>query len=955
MVDALNHIYTRGIAPRVMKCKKNILMRRQIINALLAGSCLLLTNNLRAQSVPRDPAWVTGSLPNGFTYYIRKNNTPENRAVLYLVNKVGSILETEQQRGLAHFLEHMAFNGTEHFPKHELVDYLQKSGVRFGADLNAYTSFDETVYQLPVSTTDKTLYENAFRILHDWAHGATLDGDEIDKERGVVLEEKRLHLGVGQRIQDQTMPLYTNGSLYGARIPIGLEEVVKNAPYDTLRSFYHDWYRPDLQALVIVGDINVSATEKTIRKVFSDLPMPAHAKPRPVINIPLTGKTQFAVITDPEITTTQLELKIKFPALREKEVNDFREQAMRVLFSNMLNERFNTVIQQKDAPFLRAGVGFGNLLANLDAFSASVSIRPGETEKAITAWYTELERTRRFGFTDTELKRAATNFKTSLEELYKERDKVPSESYVRDGVDMFLHGTANPDIAFERSFYTGLLDTLKAADFIPFIQAYLDKPDRDYVIEANSREAGSLPTQQQLVSWFNEVSAAKLAPYEDKTVTHTALLDYMPTAGSITEETALKEMNATALTLSNGVKVILKPTTFKKDEIVFNASSPGGLSLVNDNDYYSATIASSLVAASGVGSFSAPELKNFMTGKVVAVSPYISELTEGFSGGCVSNDLETMLQLIYLYFNAPGKDPVIFSKMIEQFKLAYANAGNSPSAIYNDTLRAVLGNYNFRKMSMPLEKLDQLDADKALAVYKDRFADASDFTFVFVGSFDTEKIKPLLTKYLGSLPALNRHEQAKDLKLDLPAGRIARKVVKGKEPKAVVTLEYGGPFNYEKLSARQLQALSSVLNLALLDRLREDESGVYGVNARTDIRKMPTGQYSIFVTFTCDPQNVEPLILSVNSEIIKMKTTGPGEANLLKFKSGQKSGFEVAAKQNSFWLNYIVTSMQQEGHVEAINLDERLQSVTVESLRQTAQQYLNMDNYIRVVLVPETK
>lgn len=922
--------------------------------------CLILPGYTSAQKsiteqIPADPDLVTGKLSNGFTYYIRKNTNPEKRAVMYLVNKVGSILETEEQRGLAHFLEHMAFNGTEHFPKHQLVDYLQRSGVRFGADLNAYTSFDETVYQLPVSTEDKTLFKNALQILRDWAHGITLEGEEIDNERGVILEEKRQRLGAAQRIQDKTLPLLANGSLYAARVPIGTEEVLQHFTYETIRQFYRDWYRPDLQALIIVGDINVAAVEKTVRSMFSGIALPASPRPRLAIDIPLNGKSQFLTITDPEVTAARMDLTIKFPSLQLKTPADFRESLMRALFGSMMNERFNGILQQQDAPFLSARAGIGKLLGNLDAFTGSVSLKPGAMEKGIMAWWTEMERLKKFGFTESELKRAVTNYLASLEQLYRERDKIPSDNYVREYMELFLHGTASPGVAYEYEMHKSLAGALTVNDFGPFVQQYLDGADRDIVIVANDRLRDSLPSQETVAQWLQAAAKAPLTAYTDKKTTRTVLLDQPLAGGAIARDTLLKELGATELTLSNGIRVILKPTTYKKDEIVFNASSPGGLSLVDDADFYSAGIATAFVSASGLADMSLQDLRNLLTGKSVNVLPYINDISEGLAGSASREDLETALQLIYLYFTVPRKDPVVFNNMVDQIRIAYSNAGNSPDRVFSDTLAAVLANYHFRKMSMPPNKLDQLDADKALEVYKDRFADASDFTFTFVGSFDVETVKPLLAKYLGSLPALNRKETVQDLHLDLPGGRIAKKVIRGKEPRAAVVLVFGGPFIYEKTSAIQLQALAGTLNVALTERLREQEGGVYNVSVRPDLRKLPSGQYAIMINFICDPQNVEPLILSVNSEIMRMKLEGPTEDEVVKFREGQKSSLETQMKQNGFWLNYISGRLQRGETLELPDLKKTMGEVTPQSLQQTAARYFNNENYIRVVLVPENR
>ncbi|MEV4886077.1 insulinase family protein [Chitinophaga ginsengisegetis] len=906
------------------------------------------------ETVPMDPEVTIGKLPNGFTYYIRKNTTPEKRAVMYLVNKAGSILETDEQRGLAHFLEHMAFNGTTHYPKNELVNYLQKSGVRFGADLNAYTGFDETVYQLPVSVEDKTVFRNAMQIMRDWAQELTLSDEEIDNERGVILEEKRQRLGSAQRIQDKVMPLSVNQSLYASRLPIGTEEVLKNFKHEQIRAFYKDWYRPDLQALIVVGDVNVAQIEKSIRAMFADLRSPAQPKERKYTTIPLTGKNQFLAVTDPEVATTRLELTIKQQGATIKTKTDFSNILIQSLFNSMVSDRMNEVARQKNAPFLSGGAGFGKMMANLSGLSGRVVLKPGETEKGIKAWWTEIQRIKKYGFTEGELQRAKTSFLSNVSLSYKERDKTPSESYVREYVKHFLEGEASPGSAYETALYKAITDTLTLKGFNAVIQSYFKDTDRDLILVANDKQKDSLPSEATVLQWMNEAATASIAAYEDKKVLRTTLLDSAPQPGTIISEKVIKDLGITSLELSNGLKVLLKPTSFKKDEILFNGFSRGGLSQVSDADFYNASIAASLVSASGVSDMTQAELRKLLTGKNVSVSPFISETSEGISGGAADEDLETALQLVYLYFTSPRKDPVMFSNMIEQARLSYANANKAPRQLYSDTLNAVMANYHFRKMQLPEQQLNLLDADQALAIYKNRFADAAGFIFTFVGNFNTDSIKPLLVKYLGSLPALHKQEDVKDLQLNYPQGRVVKKVVAGKEPQAIVTLAFSGSFPYDITTSDQMKALAGVLNIRLTERLREQEAGVYSVNVNANTRKVPSGEYMFGINFICDPRNVETLILSVNSEIMKLKTTGVAEDDVVKYKAGYKSSVERAFKENGFWLNYIASTLLNREPLQQPDIKDRLQQITPETLQQTAVKYFNNANYIRAVLVPES-
>ncbi len=920
---------------------------------LLCIPAVMPAHAQQSETVPLEAVVVTGKLPNGFTYYIRKNNYPEKRATLYLVNKVGSVLETEQQRGLAHFLEHMAFNGTKHYPKNELISYLQKAGVRFGADLNATTSFDETIYQLPVGVEDKTLFRNAMQIMRDWAQDITLEGEEIDKERGVILEEKRQRLGAGQRVQDKVLPVITNHSVYANRLPIGTEEVLKNFKHEEIRKFYQDWYRPDLQALIVVGDVNVKEVEKLIKNMFSNLRTPENAKPRTEAVISLKGNNNFLTVTDAELNKATLELSVKFPAMGMETREQFKEATARTLIGLMIGNRFNELQQQPDAPFLSAGYSVGAMLGNLDAFNGKVVFKPGAYEKGIKAWWMELERIKRYGFTEKELKKAALNFMSGINQTNKDRDKIQSDSYVREYVNHFTKKVGAPGIAYEAELYKGFTDTVTPAAIQHYLLPYLKTTDRDIIITASEKEAASLPSEATVLQWMQSVEQGAVTAYVDKKSEKTSIFREQITPGTITSERKLPELGITELVLSNGVKVLLKPTTLKKDEIMFTGYSPGGLSLVSDADFYNARMAAGMVGASGVADMDLQELRELLTGKHVSVSTSIGELSEGVSGGATAEDLELSLQLTYLYFTKPRKDAVAFNNMLEKARIDFNNPDQSPARIFNDTLSAVLAGYHFRRMNMPPEKLETLDADKALALYKERFANAADFSFTFVGSFEVEAIKPLLAKYLGALPATGKTEAANNLKLDYPDGRITRKVVKGKEPQATVMLIFSGPFDYSDANSVQVKALAGVMNIKLTERLREQEGGVYGVRVNASTRKLPSGEYAIFVNFICDPRNVEPLILAANSEIMKVKMEGALDEDISKYKAGERTTMERAFKENGFWLTYINGMVNNGEPLVLPDMKKRLAPVTGSSLQQSAVRYFNNANYIRIVQVPE--
>lgn len=921
---------------------------------LLAAGAIALQSRAIAQNLPLDPAVRTGKLSNGFTYYIRHNEEPKNRVVFYLVNKVGSVLESDDQQGLAHFMEHMSFNGTRHFPKNELVNYLQKSGVRFGADLNAYTGFDETVYQLPLPSDNPEILQNGIQIMRDWAQEATLDPTEIDKERGVVLEEKRLGKGAKERMQRQYWPMLLNRSRYAFRLPIGTDEVLNNFKPAAIRRFYHDWYRPDLQALIVVGDIDVAQMEQTIKNKFSDLKNPSGEKARTNYTIPLTGKNQFMVVTDKEMTATVAEVMIKQPELALHSADQYRKQMMRELFNQMLSERYAELSRQADPPFVQGEAGMGGFLGGLDQYGISVVARPGELEKGFKAVWRETERVKRFGFTPTELQRAKLVYQNRMETALKEQYKTNSESYVKEYQAYFLKGTAAPGISYEYGFVRKELPGITLPELNRLAREEMKDTDRDILVMAPEKDKGTLPDEQVMLGWLKAVAAEKLAPYQDE-VTSLPLLTAEPVPGRIMAETRDSGLNLTTLILSNGIKVIIKPTDFKDNEILFTAFAPGGTSLYPDADFQSASAAGSIIPSFGAGNYGPGQMDKYLSGKQLGLKPYIGERSQGFSGGAAPKDLEAALQLVYAYFTEPRKDEKLFAGMIARTKAGLANRAGDPNSVFQDTISAVLGGYNVRRTGPSLEKLGQVDLGRSYAIYRERFADASGFTFIFTGNVDMVQIKPLLEKYLGALPSGNTHEKARDLGIHIPAGKMERKVYKGTENKATVRLVFSGLFDYSLANTILLDALKETLEIRLLERLREDESGVYSPGVQASSVKYPQGRYNFIISFGCSPQNADKLIAATLEEIGKLRTSGPPQLNVDKYLAEERRHLEVELKTNAFWLQYLTNQLQNGDAPDQIDqYSVLLDRVSTSTVRAAANQYLNGENYIRLELLPET-
>jgi len=935
---------------------KYIISKRRQLLMIILISAVSFKGFAQQTPLPLDAAVRTGKLPNGFTYYIRHNTEPKNRAVFYLANKTGSILETDEQRGLAHFTEHMSFNGTTHFPKNQLIDYLQKAGVRFGADINAYTSFDETVYQLPLPTDDPEILRNGLQILRDWAQEASLETDEINKERGVVLEEKRLGKGARERMLHDYLPRLLNGSRYADRLTIGTEDVLQTFKPETIRAFYRDWYRPDLQALIVVGDIDIDAMERNIKAKFADLKSPEQEKPRTKYDVALTGKNQFIRVTDKEMTATVVQLIIKQPKTELRTAADYRWSIQRSLLNQMLAGRYDELSRKPDPEFLNGSASLGTLFGLLDAYTVNMAAKPGSGnfEKGFKSVWRETLRVRKFGFTEAELLRAKTNYRSSIEAAFKERDKTPSSSYVQEYLQHFLKGEAAPGIAAEYDLTKKFLEGISLDELNGLAKSYLKATDRDILIMAPETEKAELPDEATVNAWLAAVEAETFKPYSEEKNAK-SLLSGTRKKGKIIAEKKDKVMGITTLTLSNGIKVVLKPTKFKTNEIIFSGFASGGTSLYPDADYQSAS-AAGIISSYGVGNYSGAELGRFLTGRNLSVRTGINERNQTVSGSAVPQDLPLALELVYGYFTEPRKDRVQFESLITRLKASLANRGNDPSSVFQDTISAVLGSYNVRRTGPSLAKAGQINLDRAYEIYKERFSDAGGFTFTFVGSFDADTLKPLLEQYLGALPATRKSVRARNLHIAIPKGVISKTVYKGSEPKATVQLIFSGSFEYNLANNITLNALKEVLEFRLLERLREEEGGVYSPSAGVSSYKLPEPNYTFSISFGCSPENVDRLVASALDEVNKLKLNGPPAVNLGKFIAEERRQHEIVVNNNSYWLNYLNGSLQNGDAFSEINAyDSLLTRLTPGQLKIAAQQYLSGVNLIKFVLLPSQK
>jgi zinc protease len=906
-----------------------------------------------AQQIPLDPAVRTGKLANGFTYYIRHNEEPKKRVELYLVNKVGSILEDDDQQGLAHFMEHMNFNGTKHYPKNELVDYLQKAGVKFGADLNAYTSFDETVYQLPIPLDDPAMFGHGIDIMRDWAQEATLDPVEIDNERGVVLEEERLGKGANDRMTRQYFPMLLNHARYADRLPIGKDAVLTLFKAEVIKRFHKDWYRPDLQALIIVGDVDVNEAEKMVKERFADLKNPVNERARTKYTVPLSGNSQFMVVTDKEETTTSLEIMMMHKAPELKTEQDYILSIKQNLFNQLVNARRYAELSNDPAPaYTGVSIGINGMISNIDMLSFSVSAKDGQLATSFAQTWRVMERIKRYGFMPDEFNRVKQNYLRSLQSSVNEQGKTPSVSYVKEYQRYFLNGEASPGIAWEYQFTKDHINAISLTDINNLMNEYLSSKDVDILVSAPEKDKTTLPDSATVQNWINTIGKEAIQPYKDEQVNQ-PLLATKPKPGKVVSKQEIPQIGVTKLTLSNGVKVILKPTDFKNDQVLYGAFSPGGTSLYDRADYDAASNAGGLMGRFGLGNFSPVQLSQVLTGKVVSSAANIIQRSAIIAASASPQDLETALQITYLQFTAPRKDTLIFKNIINNSIAGLANRYADPNNVFADTISYVMGDYNYRAAALTAERLNGITLQRTYDIYRERFADASGFTFTFVGNFDVDTITPLLEQYLGALPSLYKNEKARDLGIHIPAGRLTKKAYKGTENKAIVRLVVSGNYQYSAVNNLLLKALGDILQIKVLQHLREEESEVYSPSVQTLYNKYPQNRYAFTISFGCAPKNIDHLIDMVEKEMSVLRDKGAEADDVQKFKAAYEKNVDLALKDNGFWLSYLSGQFENnEDVLQVQDIAKNLAKINPNTLQEAAKKYLAGENMIRFELLP---
>ena len=907
------------------------------------------------QVLTPDPNILIGKLDNGITYYIRENKRPEKRAELRIAVKAGSILEDDDQQGLAHFVEHMAFNGTKDFPKQDIVNFLEKSGVRFGADLNAYTSFDETVYMLQVPTDSPEVMKTGFHILEEWAHDLSFDDKEIDRERGVVIEEWRLRRGADNRVAMKHIPLELYKSHYADRIPIGKKEILESGPHDALRTFYRDWYRPDLMAVFAVGDFDKKEIEKLIKEHFSNLKNPQKERERIQYPVPDHKETLVSIVTDPELTRTSVEVMFKRDTHDIRTAEEYRDLIVGGIYDAMLNDRLQELLQQSDPPFIYAYSNDGRFIGEKQAYSLGASVKENSILGGLEAVMKEAFRVQQHGFTETELERQKVQSLREIEQAYLERDKTESRHIIDEYLRNFLVRETIPGIEVELKLFRQFLPGITLEEVNKLAKERMTQGNRVITISAPQKESVKVPTEEEVLTSIKKIAGEKLDPYLDK-VSSKPLVSQLPPPGTVIDEKKIASLGVTEWILSNGAKVVLKPTDFKNDEILFSAFSNGGTSLVPDTDFISAAFATAIIGQSGIGEFDDISLQKKLSGKIVNLSPSISQLAEGLNGSASPQDLETMFQLAYLYSTSPRKDSTTFASLISRYKAMLQNRSVSPEAAYNDTLQVTLANYHFRSRPVSIPMMDEIHLDKALSVYKDRFADFSNFTFLFVGNFKIDMIKPLVEQYLAILPSLKRNETWKDIGMVHPKGIISKQVNRGIEPKSTINITFTGPFEWSQQNRYTFNSMLDAIDIKLREVLREDKGGTYGVRVSGSPSLFPRQEYSITISWGCNPERVDELVKEafVQLDSLKMKQLDP--IYIEKVREIQHRTYEVNLKQNDFWLNNLRFYYgNNEDPKMILNYPALVDHLTAPAVQESVNKYFNMKNYIKIVLYPEKK
>jgi zinc protease len=914
---------------------------------LVFGGCERQQKQLRF-----DPDFTIGTLRNGVSYYVRHNGKPDNRLELRLVMRTGSVLEEDDQQGLAHFLEHMAFNGTAHYDKQALIDYLEGIGMRFGPDLNAYTSFDETVYKLQLPTDNAEAIDAGFQILRDWAFGIRNDSEEIDAERGVVIEEWRGRRGAGQRIWDKHFEVLFHGSQYAVRRPIGQKEVLDTFDHGRLRDFYNTWYRPELTAVIAIGDFDEDTLVAKIREFFNDEPARKRPKARPDFDMPGHEERLVSIVTDAEATSSSVNIYYKHEVSLPRTVGDFRRELIESLFTGMLNQRYDEERQKADAPFLSGYTSKSAYVRASEFFMLGAQVSDNGWLRGMTAVLSEALRVQRFGFTAGELERRKAEMMSGIERAYAERNSTESRAFARRCIRHFNRGVISVGVEDRLELYKQLLPTIELTHVNALAAELMTEDNCVVLVDGPEKDGVTPPSKDQVLKVFEHVAGLELEPYVDD-VEDEPLVAQLPDAGRVVRRERVEEVDLTIWHLSNGARIMLKPTTFKQDEILLHAWSSGGHSLVGDSDYIPAASADSLMSRSGWGNFSHTQLQKQLAGKTASASAYIGELSEGVRGGCRPADLEVMLQLVHLIFTAPRVDEEACQAYLARLRTDLENRLARPEEVFNDEIAITMSQGHLRRKPWTPETLAEMDAERSLQLFRERFESAGDFTFLFVGNFDIGELEALVETYVGSLPT-GSGESWRDPDVQPPAGKIDRTVRKGVAPKSRVRMKFGGDITFNYQERYWVYSMVSALRTRLREEMREAIGGTYSVRAYASIDHYPVPRFEINIGFGCAPDQVELLIDVVRREIENLQSELLEESYLTKVRQTQLREREVSLERNSFWLHILhYYDWHGEDVTTVLDFENYVNALSLADIRDTARRCFDTPNVATFILRPE--
>ena len=907
-----------------------------------------------AQAVPFDAAVTTGTLPNGLTFYVRKNARPANRVLLRLAVKTGSLDEADDQQGLAHVLEHMAFNGSAHFKPGELVAYFESTGTRLGPHVNAYTSFDETVYMLDLPSDKPEIVARGLTAFADFAGGLTLDPAEVDKERGVVVEEWRGGLGAGSRIRDKQIPVLFHQSRYAERLPIGKPEILKSFPVARLRAFYDAFYRPERMAVVAVGDIDQQQIAALVKTTFSGLKNRAPVPPERTVDVPLHKETLVSIVTDNEITQSSVSLVRKRPRGSSDTVGDYRRALVQRFFEQMLNDRFDELRRRPDAKFLGAGMYGEALSKTVETVALGANVQGGKIAEGLAAVAIEAKRAREFGFHPGELDRAKKWMAAVYDRAYAERDKTESGSFAQEYVSHFLEGEPAPGIEYEYKLVQQLLPGITAAEVTALGKTLLD--DRSRVILATSPQKTDItvPTDDALKAALAGAEAAAVMPWKDTTLTR-ELIESKPDPGKVVATRTVDSVGLTIVTFANGVEAWLKPTDFKNDQVLFAMQAKGGTSLAPPADFFEASFASTYVTLSGAAGLKALDLQNLLAGKLAGASPFVSLSTHGFNGSAAPAHLETALQLLYARFTQPGDDPEAFEHMKQQFHNFVANRLDSPGAVFGDKVEDVNSSGHYTSRPLTADRVKTLDRAKMVAFYKERFSNAADFTFFMVGAFKIDEALPLVARYVGALPSTGKPSSTfTDVRLLFPAASSTATVEKGREPKSETVISFfADPPGDDPMEQERVLAATDVLEIALRDILREELGQTYTVSADLSQTLPQRGGGHVQVSFGASPENIAKMTARVMQEVERLQKEGPSADLVNRAKETAKRNYQEQLRTNGYWLGRFqaVNLWKQDPGIIAKRV-ERIDALTPATVQEAFRKYFPADRRTVVTLVP---